>query len=177
MKIPPKLAGKKIEYYILTEDYTPHESDQWTIGVRGKLGPNGEFTEPDLPKGEFGIYFIASDGSASYFSGLSVEDETDKSMFFDLSDSRKQVDGIGSLEMPQNPLFPATVVEFMNASEDEQIKLTNKWLENMANMSEDEQGALWNKGVEEQIKWQKALIEQEKYQKSAATKRQTEDDE
>ena len=174
VKIPPWLADKKIEYYILTEDYTARESDQWTTGVRGKLGPNGEFTEPDLPKGEFGIYFIASDGSASYFSGLSVEDDTEKSMFFDLSDSRKQVDGVGSLEMPNDPLYPATTIEYMNASDEEKEKLAKKWLENGANMPEDEKGALWNKHVEDSLKWQKALIEQEKYQKSAAAKRQTE---
>ena len=174
VKIPPRLAGKKIEYYILTEDYTPRETDQWSIGRKGTLGPNGEFTDADLPRGEFGIYFIASDGSASYFSGLSVEDDTDKYMSFDLSDSRKQVNGMGSLEMPQNPLFPATTVEYMNASEEEQTRITNQWLENMANMPEDKKGALWNKHVEEQIKWQKALIEQEKYQKSAAAKRQEE---
>ena len=174
VKIPPRLAGKKISYYIVSEDYTPRDTDKWNTGRMGMLGPNGEFTEPDLPRGEFGIYFIASDGSASYFSGLSVEDDTDKSMFFDLSDSRKQVDGVGSLEMPGNPLLPASTVEFMNASDEEKERIVNKWLENEANMPEDEKGELWNKHVEDSLRWQKALIEQEKYQKKAAAKRQAE---
>ncbi len=171
VKIPPRLAGKQIDYYIVTEDNTPRETDMWTVGGRKPLGPNGEFTDSDLPRGEFGIYFIASDGSAAFFTGLSVEDEEEKSMTFDLTDARKQSDDGISLEMPNNPIVPASVVEFMNASEEEQTKIIMQALDNGANMSEDEQGELWNKHVEESLKWQKAIMEQEKYQKSQAQKR------
>lgn len=171
VKIPPRLKGKKIEYFIVCEDITPRETDQWSVGGQATLGPNGEFTVSDLPRGEFGVYFIASDGSAAFFSGLSVEDEQEISMMFDLTDARKQLDDGSSLEMPNNPLIPATIVEYMNASDEEKDKITAKWIDNMANMSEEEQGALWNKHVEENQKWQKAITEQEKYQKNEAQKR------
>ena len=173
VKIPPRLAGKQIQYYIVTEDITPRETDMWTVGGRKPLGPNGEFTDFDLPRGEFGIYFIASDGSAAFFTGLSVEDEQEKSMTFDLTDARKQSDDGISLEMPYNPIVPASIVEYMNASEEEQTKITMQALDNIANMPEDEQGELWNKHVEETLKWQKAIMEQEKYQKNEARKRLT----
>jgi hypothetical protein len=158
VKIPPRLAGKQLDYYIVTEDNTPRETDMWTVGGRKPLGPNGEFTDSDLTRGEFGIYFIASDGSAAFFTGLSVEDEEEKSMTFDLTDARKQSDDGISLEMPNNPIVPASVVEFMNASEEEQTKIIMQALDNGANMSEDEQGELWNKHVEESLKWQKAIM-------------------
>ena len=140
--VPPRLAGQKLDYKIVEK---VEDGGFSMVSVDDGIDENGEFVQHELPKGEFGVYIFAEDGSASYFSDIKLDADSDFAMNFDMTHSRKQTSDGVSLS------FPIPLHKDMDKSyTGEEAKELSKKIK----------------------QWQDAIQEQEKYQQNASVQRQ-----